>query len=273
MSTGLSMRHLGLVPDQRSLAASSWSCPEADQRPAVLRLCAGQPLLLGEDEVDFVDLVNSAGDLEALLLDVEADPDGYRLAEVAVEYFCTHYGIQRHGKGDRLKSLISVYRRYLVPFLVELDASRPAGRRGVADLRISHLEMLPRVLSGERPLPAATVAGDLLKRRGIGCLFLCHDDAATVTDGGATALEVTLASGTVALHTDVRTGEAIIRAADLRAAGVLIEPPADSRVWHDEACRVGAPTEQYDRCRYLNCTEDEGGGAGSIHKCGRGRRV
>jgi hypothetical protein len=135
--------------------------------------------------------------------------------------------------------------------------------------------MLPRVLSGERPLPAATVAGDLLKRRGIGCLFLCHDDAATVTDGGATALEVTLASGTVALHTDVRTGEAIIRAADLRAAGVLIEPPADSRVWHDEACRVGAPTEQYDRYGYLNCTEDEdeGGGAGSIHQSGRGRRV
>ena len=225
MSAGLPMRHLGLVPDDRSLPAPSWSSTEADERPAVLRLCAGQPLLLGEDDVDLVDLVNSAGDLEALLLDVEADPDEYRLAEVAVEYFCTRYGIQRHGKGDRLKSLISVYRRYLVPFLVELDASRPAGRRGVADLRITHLETLPRVLAGERPLPAATVAGDLLKRRGIGCLFLSRDDAAAVTDGGATALQVTLASGAVALHTDARTGEAIIRTADLRAAGVLIEPP------------------------------------------------
>ena len=109
-----------------------------------------QPLLLDEDDVDFVDLVNSAGDLEALLLDVEADPDEYRLAEVAVEYFCTRYGIQRHGKGDRLNSLISVYRRYLVPFLVELHASRPAGRRGVADFKITHLETPPRVLASGR---------------------------------------------------------------------------------------------------------------------------
>lgn len=120
MSAALPKRHLGLVPDDRSLAAPSWSSAEADDRPAVLRLCAGQPLLLLDDDVDFVDLVNSAGDLEALLLDVEADPDEYRLAEVAVEYFCTRYGIQRHGKGDRLTSLTSVYRRYPVPFLVEL---------------------------------------------------------------------------------------------------------------------------------------------------------
>jgi hypothetical protein len=82
MSAGLPMRHLGLVPDDRSLAAPSWSSAEADERPAVLRVCAGQPLLLDEDDVDLVDLVNSAGDLEALLLDLEADPDEYRLAEV-----------------------------------------------------------------------------------------------------------------------------------------------------------------------------------------------
>jgi hypothetical protein len=100
------------------------------ERPVVLRLCAGEALLLGDDEVDFVDLVNAAGDLEPLLLDPDTDPDEHRLAEVAVENFCTRYGIQRHAKGDRLKSLVSAYRRYLVPFLVELDARRPADRRG-----------------------------------------------------------------------------------------------------------------------------------------------
>jgi hypothetical protein len=44
-----------------------------------------------------------------------------------------------------------------------------------ADLRLTHLEIPPRVLAGERPLPAATVAGDRHNRRGSSCLFRTAD--------------------------------------------------------------------------------------------------
>jgi transposase len=178
---------------------------------------------LRDDELDFVDLANTATDFDGQLLDTDIDPDQYRLAEIAVEYYCKHYGIQRHGKGDRLSSIISTYRRYLVPFLVELDASRPAGRQGVADLRVTHLEVLPQILAGDRPLPAATIAGDVLGRRGISCLFLSIADAASVTVGGHPALELALADGTLSTHADARTAQRIIRTVDLRNAGLLVE--------------------------------------------------
>lgn len=58
------------------------------------------------DDVDFVALVNAAGDLVPMLLDLDVDPDEYRLAEVLIEYFCTHHGIHRHAKGDRLQGVI-----------------------------------------------------------------------------------------------------------------------------------------------------------------------
>ena len=121
------------------------------------------------------------------------------------------------------KSVISVHRRYLVPFLVELAATRPAGRRGVAALTIRHLETLPRMLAGDLPLPAATVAGDRLGRRGVGCIFLALPDAAAVTVGGRAALDRAVADGPVPVHADARTGEPIVRAADLRGAGLLLE--------------------------------------------------
>ena len=94
------------------------------------------------------------------LLDLDEDPDQYRLAEVLIEHVCSRYGIGRHADGDRVTSVESTLRRHLIPFLVETDDARPAGRRGIADLRITHLERLPRVLSGDLTLPAATVAGD-----------------------------------------------------------------------------------------------------------------
>lgn len=140
-----------------------------------------------------------------------------------MEYLCHRHGVQRRGKGDRITNLKSIYARHLLPFLVELDAGRPPGERGVAHLRVRHLESLPALLAGDTPMPAGTVAGELLNRRGIACVYLSVEDAGRVTDGGPATLEVAIAEGRVKLHPDARTGEAIVRTADLRAAGLLME--------------------------------------------------
>lgn len=200
-------------------ANAAWSA----RRPALLRLCAGEPLLVTDDEIDLVALVNRAREVNPWLLSDDVDPDDYRLAEVLVEHLCHRYGIQRRGKGDRFKNLESIYRRHLLPFLVELAWSLPAEQRGIAGVRLRHLESLPAVLAGDSAPPAATVAGDLLDRRGIACIFLSLDDAARVVDGGARALTVAQTKGLLAEHTDVRTGERIVSTADLRSAGLLLE--------------------------------------------------
>ena len=223
-------RHLHLAGSSDRAGATSAPSPAREAwtvaRPPLLRLCGGEPLLLDDAEVDLVALVNQAPQIAAWLLDDDADPDDYRLAEVLVEYLCHRFGIQRRGKGDRFKDLESIYRRHLLPFLIELDASLPAQHRGVAAKRLRHLQRLPAILAGDEPLPAATVAGDLLNRRGIACIYLDIDLAARVVAGGARALEVALQEGRVTLRKDVRTGQDIVLAADLRTTGLLIERTA-----------------------------------------------
>ena len=215
-------------------ARAAW----AAARPALLRVCAGEPLLLSDDDVDLVALVNRAREVRPWMLDGHVHPDDYRLSEVLVEYLCHRYGIQRRGKGDRIVNLESIYRRHLLPFLIELDAALPPAERGVAAKRLLHLEMLPQILAGDEALPAATVAGEQLGRRGIACIFLGLADAARVVAGGAAALEVVLREGAVPLHTDVRTGADIVRSEDLRAAGVLAERSAPHGVAANSAGNV-----------------------------------
>lgn len=200
-------------------AASAWSA----RRPALMRLCAGEALLVSDEGVDLVAVVNRAREVYPWLVSDDVDPDDYRLAEVLLEHLSHRYGIQRRGKGDRFKNVESIYRRHLLPFLVEPYWSRPADRRGIAEVRLRHLESLPAILAGDSALPAATVAGDLLDRRGIACIFLSLDGAARVVAGEARALAVAFARGDLAEHIDVRTGERIVRTADLRSAGVILE--------------------------------------------------
>lgn len=217
-------RHLGLVYAAPQTTAPDSACAPA-HRPALMRLCAGEPLVLTQQECNLVELLNNLEQLTTPLLDPNVDPDQYRLAQVALEHVTSHHGTNRQAEGDRVKSVSSAHRRYLLPFLIELDATRPQDHRGAADLRITHLEALPRVLAGDLPLPAATVAADLLGRKlGIIRVFLTLEDAGQVVDGGDQALAVALATGAVPVHVDVRTGQDIVRAADLRKAGLLLEP-------------------------------------------------
>lgn len=45
------------------------------------------------------------------------------------------------------------------------------------------------------------------------------------------------------------------------------------QVWHDDDCRVGAVTQQYLTCRYLDCQVDQGGGPGAVRQTSRIARV
>lgn len=198
----------------------------SNRRPPLQLLCSGATLTLSDEEVDLIALVNSADEHIMSLLDLDADPDEYRLTEVLIEHLLHRYGVERRANGDRVTSIVSALRRHLLPFLIELDETRPADRRGVGHMRITHLEQLPRVLSGDLDLPAATVAGDRLKRRGVACVYLTLHDAAEVTVGGELALRHALDEGRLQPRIDLRTGEPIVMALHLRQAGLLIEPEA-----------------------------------------------
>jgi integrase len=193
-------------------------------KPALQRVCAGEATVLTEAETDLVALVNDAQRIYDTLLDDEVDPNDYQLAEILLELLVYAYGIERRANGDRVIDVESDLRRYLIPFAVEMAAGMRADGRGVAHLRLKHLQHLPRILAGDLPSPAATVAGDRLRRRGAACIWLILDDAATVTNGGRPALDRAVAAGDVPVHTDARTGANIVMALHLRQAGLLIEP-------------------------------------------------
>jgi len=188
-----------------------------DLRPDLVRLCAGEPVAL--DKVSMIAFVNSA----YAGLDPDIHPDQYTLAELALERFHSHVGTNRRTKGERATGIASDLSRYVIPFAVELAASRPAGRRGIAHLRVQQAEVLQAILCGDHDLPAATVAGDRLRRRAITCLWLTLADAARVCSEGETGLRRAMAAGRLTSSTD-RQGQELIFAADLRAAGLLAEP-------------------------------------------------
>ena len=158
-----------------------------DHRPALLRLCAGEPVDL--PSIDLIEFVNgSYGGL-----DPDVHSDQYSLAEIALERFHSHVGTFRRTKGDRATGIASDLGRYLLPFAVELAATHPPGRRGIAHLRVPEAEQLQSMLAGDNPLPAATVAADRLRRLAITCLWLTPADAAQVCHGGATAVRQAMA--------------------------------------------------------------------------------
>lgn len=80
------------------------------------------------------------------------------------------------------------------------------------------------VVSGAAPLPAATVAADLLGagRTGLSCTWLTLTDAAAVCNGGMPALAEAIARGAVTPTT--ADGVDLLRPIALRNADLLIEP-------------------------------------------------
>ena len=205
--------HLVLVDDRE--ARARWLAG----RPALLRVCAGEALILGEDDLRLFELIDSVGD-EELLLDPDTAPGEYTLAEVIVDFLSNHHGLDRHAGGRRVRAVAAAAQRYLLPYAVETAHESPS-RRGVAGLRGYDLRPLPRILAGDRRWPAATVAGEVLRRPAVECLWLSLADASRVCRKGE--LRAAVAAGAVQVQPDARTGAEVVSALDLRKAGLLVE--------------------------------------------------
>ena len=130
-------------------------------------------------------------------------------------WFVHHVGESHLTGGDRSGNLASHLGRYVLPFLLDLTHVKPTTQRGVADLWFAEAEVLPRILAGATPLPAATVAGDLLDRGALTCVWLTVLDAGRVCHGGAGAVTDAISRRRLPAHRD-GAGHVLVRAADLQ---------------------------------------------------------
>lgn len=199
-----SLGPLTVVPDAATLSADA---------AALVRLVSGAPV--ATPACDLIAFAN--GDWAGL--DPARDPDRYTLAEVTLAWFHTHVGVERRTGGVRAGDLATDLQRYLLPFALEFDGAKPDA--GVSRLRLQHAKQVTTIISGAAPLPAATVAGDLLGRTGLACTWLTLGDAAAVTIGGLPALAEAIARG--ALTPAAVDGVELIRPVWPRAADLLIE--------------------------------------------------
>lgn len=208
-------------------------------RPVLMAVCEGAPLLRTPEELDFTALLNSAKH-HGHLIDPTVPLGDVPPAAYVLEHLLVRYSIDGATGGKRAMGVVSACRKYLIPFLVEAAWKKPVTLRGAAHLRLADAEHLPRVLAGRRSLPAATVAAlQLGGRRPVhSCLHLDLTDAALVIDGGAAVLEDAVAERRVPTYCDVRTGATLVRPFDLRAAGLLVELDAPHGIQFNSARNV-----------------------------------
>ena len=183
-----------------------------ENRPLLMAVCEGLPLLLTADELDFTSLLNNAKHLNYLI--DPATPLGEVSPAVYVaEHLLVRYGIDGAAGGKRADSVVSSCRKYLIPFLVEVAWAKPSSLRGAAHLRLADAEDLPRILAGRKKLPAAVVAARRLGKRrpAVSCLHLDLAEAAHVVTGGAAVLQQAITDGRVPTYNDLRTGIALVR--------------------------------------------------------------
>lgn len=205
-------------PASREEASSVQDAPYALKvaRAAIEAVAAGTPVLI--PRIDLVALAN----LPYEGPDPDIDPNDVAAATYALDVFWYRASEMRTIGGERARGIANDLCRYALPFLLEHrgeDHPILASR-----LRISDLTAMTRMLAGEKLLPAATVAKDLLRqpqRLAVACHWLSMNDAAIVCGlSHADMAELFATELPVQLTSD---GRPVIRAMDLRAAGLLME--------------------------------------------------
>ena len=183
-------------------------------RQQLLDLTRGLPVLVGH--VDLVQLSN----LRYEGLDPDEDPDAISAASYALDEYLHRVGEQRSVGGNRARAMHYDLCRYVIPHLLE----RRGHERPLAACRwrTSDVTAFIQILAGERDLPAATVAGNRLDRLAITCHWLDLDDAARVCDTDRATIMSERLAGTLPTFI-TGEGQHVVRAMDLRAAGLLIE--------------------------------------------------
>jgi integrase len=211
----------------------------AEPAHPLIALTDGAPVLAGDADTDLVDFVNTG----TRVLEPTTDPDTVTPATMQLAWFVHHVGDTHRTGGDRSDNLASHIGRWVLPFLIELAHTKPQAERGVADLWVAEAEALTRILAGAQPMPAATVAGDLLGRRALACVWLGILDAGNVCHGGAQAVTDAIAHRRLVTHRD-HAGHVLVHTADLRGAGLLIEKDTPHGVCRDHAGNVLFPFKQ-----------------------------
>lgn len=179
----------------------------------LLRLLAGAPILL--PGIDLVAVANLSYDG----VDPEVDPSHLTVASYALDMYWYRAGEERRVGGMRALGLHYDLCRYVLPFLLEHRGQ--TGPLTAGAWRITDLTRFVQILAGEHPLPAATVAADRLGRLALTCHWLDLEDAARVCDLDRAGITAAITAGLpVSLAED---GQPVVRAMDLRRAGLLVE--------------------------------------------------
>ncbi len=185
----------------------------------LLDLVSGLPVKLTNADTDLIAWVNG----RPTVLAPDADLGQASPGQLNLDWFAEYVG--KHGKtdGERAVGLAGALTRYVLPYVVEWALDRAPNLRTVTDFTFARGTGLAEILAGQQPLPAATVAGDLLGRRAAACIWLTPPDAGSVSHGGLAAVHGRISARDLPTHRD-SSGHVLIRAADLRGLGLLIEP-------------------------------------------------
>lgn len=213
--------------------------PRPEVAHPLLTLTQGHPVLVADADVDLIDFVNAG----TQVLEPTTDPDTISPATMQVAWFVHHVGDTHRTGGDRSVNLASHLARWILPFLIELSHTKPVGQRTVTDLWFAEAERLAKVLAGAERLPAATVVGDLLGWRGVACVWLTILEAGQVCHGGAQAITDAISRRQFITHRD-GAGHVLVRTADLRTAGLLIEKDVPTGVDRTYAKNILYPFKQ-----------------------------
>lgn len=217
----------------RLVESAAGAASATSSRSPLFALVALEPVHVSEENVDLVALANAGEQV----LDLDADISRATAAQLALDWFIEYEGLHARTDGERAESLISYTRRYVLPHLIETALAAPADRRTVEDLTFAQAQALALTLAGKRELPAATVAGDMLNRAAVTCVWLTMQEAGEVSHGGLKAVSDACAEGRVVARRNGR-GPILVQAAELRAAGLLVEPERPHGMQRESAKNV-----------------------------------
>lgn len=205
-------------PAPRAALALTKQLPDPQllaQVTALTKLCRGEAAYL--PALDLIGLANARW----RWVSKQEEPEELLMAVMVLDRFCDHVGVRHRVHGDRAAGLATELRRYLLPYLLEegLTAKPMLAER----FRMQEYKEVCAILAGAQLLPAATVAGDLLKRPGVTCVWLTVAEAEQVSTATAAQLTTASVSGELPRATRVADGSWLIPAVDLRQVEVLRE--------------------------------------------------
>ena len=231
----MSASHLTLVVEPGTHRTG----PTAATGDLLVDLVSCRPVHLTHADTDLIDWVNN----RPTVLGPDVDPRDANPAQLNLDWFAEYVGKYGKTDGARAVHLAGALTRYVLPYLVEWALDREPGSSTVGNFAFGRGTYLAEVLAGQQPLPAATVAGDLLDRRAAACVWLTLPDAGAVSRGGLAAVQDKVSARELTTSRD-GSNRVLVRAAELRRLGLLIEPQGSHGVAKGTADNYLSPLKQ-----------------------------